>query len=558
GAGHAIIGVMAAGIVIRALASVLSDKTAEPPVLALAADGSSVVPLLGGHRGANALAETIAAHTGGHAARTTAGEGAFGIALDAPPPGWRVENEGAVRAVTAALLSGQPVSLCVAAGSADWLNASGAPFVSVDALDGTGPSVWVTDAICTPGAETVVLRPPVLALGIGCARGADRDDVIALGERALGEARLSPLALACVVSVDIKADEGAVHDAARHFGVPARFFDAARLEEEHPRLENPSDRVFAEVGCHGVSEGAALAAVGAPGTLALAKIKSADATAAIARAGAGETIDADAIGRPRGVLTVVGIGPGAVDWRTGEAARVLARATDVVGYGLYLDLVADLTGGAVRHTSNLAEEEARVRQALDLAAGGRRVALVSSGDAGIFALATLTFELLDREDRADWNRVALSVAPGVSAFQAAAARIGAPMGHDFCAISLSDLLTPWEAITGRLDAAGRGDFVVALYNPVSKRRRHQIAEARDILLRYRPRETPVVLGRNLGRADETVEVITLSELSAERADMLTMVVIGSSNTRHIMRGDNAWVYTPRGYDKKMDGKREAS
>ena len=180
------------------------------------------------------------------------------------------------------------------------------------------------------------------------------------------------------------------------------------------------------------------------------------------------------------------------------------------------------------------------------------VALVSSGDAGIYALAALAFELLDREDRADWNRVELSVTPGVSAFQAAAARIGAPMGHDFCTISLSDLLTPIEEIERKLKAAAEGDFVVAFYNPVSKRRRTQLAMARDILLGGRPAETPVVLARNLGRDGEDVRVTTLGAVTPDDADMLTMVVVGNRQTRHIARGPRDWVYTPRGYAKKME------
>ena len=191
--------------------------------------------------------------------------------------------------------------------------------------------------------------------------------------------------------------------------------------------------------------------------------------------------------------------------------------------------------------------------ALDIAAEGRNVALVCSGDAGIYALATLVMELLDREDRPDWNRLDIATMPGVSAFQAAAARIGAPMGHDFCLISLSDLLTPWEEIERRLKAAAMGDFVVAFYNPVSKRRRTQLAAARDILLTGRGPDTPVILARNLGRPEERIEVVTLGELTPNHADMLTLVVVGNSQTRRMTRGGVIRVYTPRGYAAKMDG-----
>jgi len=200
----------------------------------------------------------------------------------------------------------------------------------------------------------------------------------------------------------------------------------------------------------------------------------------------------------------------------------------------------------------MTEETARCRAALDLAAGGRTVALVSSGDAGVYGMAALVFELLDREDKADWNRIAIQVVPGLSALQAAAARAGAPLGHDFCTVSLSDLLTPWPVIEQRPRAAAAGDFVVALYNPVSRRRRNQLPAARDILLAGRPADTPVILARNLGRDGETVAVTRLAELTANDADMLTVVLVGAASTRAVVRGVNRWVYTPRGYAGKVD------
>ncbi len=246
------------------------------------------------------------------------------------------------------------------------------------------------------------------------------EEVIDLVERTLAAHGLAAGAVACVASLDLKADEPAVHDLARRLGVPARFFTATVLESELPRLANPSEVVFREVGCHGVCEGAALAAAGADATLFVPKTRSARATCAIARARL--DIDPAAVGRPRGRLTVVGIGPGQSAWRTPEATAALSAADSVVGYGLYLDLIADVIAGKDCHTSELSEEEARVRRALDLAAEGRRVCLVSSGDAGIYALATLVFELLEAENRPEWNRVEITVAPGVSALQAAAAQ----------------------------------------------------------------------------------------------------------------------------------------
>ena len=190
-----------------------------------------------------------------------------------------------------------------------------------------------------------------------------------------------------------------------------------------------------------------------------------------------------------------------------------------------------------------------IETSLDLAAAGGSVALVSSGDPGIYGLAALVFELIDREARRDWSAVEIIVAPGVSAMQAAAARVGAPLGHDFCAISLSDLLPPWQQIRTRIEAAAQADFVIALYNPRSARRPGHLAEAAQILLAHRPPETPAVIARNLGRAGETHQILRLDELARAAADMLSLILIGSSQTR-LIAGETPRIYTPRGYFDK--------
>jgi cobalt-precorrin 5A hydrolase / precorrin-3B C17-methyltransferase len=188
--------------------------------------------------------------------------------------------------------------------------------------------------------------------------------------------------------------------------------------------------------------------------------------------------------------------------------------------------------------------------ALDLAATGRYVVVVSSGDPGIYAMATAVFEVLDHHHQAEWDSIDIHVAPGISAMQAAAAAIGAPLGHDFCAISLSDILKPWSIIAQRITAAAQADFAIAFYNPVSKERTWQLAETRDILLQYRTPETPVVLARNLGRTGETVKVIPLEQLTPAVADMRTVILVGSTQTRTIQRSDGSIsVYTPRRYTR---------
>ena len=544
--GTPIVGICAAGILVRLLAPHLADKDAEPPVIAVSEDGLSVVPLLGGHHGANELARTIAAALGTRAAITTAGDAVLGFALDALPAGWRLGEGAEVKAVTAALLAGEPVRLVTEAASADWLSAGGAPFGDWGRL-----TVRITDRSVVPGDDVAeaTLHPAVLALGLGCERGCAPKELILLAKRVLVASGLAPESVACVASLDLKADEPAVGAVAEWLGVPLRLFDAEALERETPRLTALSEVVFRAVGCHGVAEAAALACAGADGTLAMPKARSERGTCAIARAP--EIIEPERCGRGRGRITVVGIGPGARAWRTPGADAAIAGATDLVGYGLYLDLIGPPAPGCVRHAYPIGAEEERARAALALGAEGRSVALVSSGDAGVYGMASLLFELLDGTGGADdsrgWRGVEVAVEPGISALQAAAARAGAPLGHDFCAISLSDLLTPWPVIERRLRAAAEADFVVALYNPASRRRRGRLDEARAILAAHRPRECPVVVARNLGRDGEQVSLTTLASLDADAVDMLTVIIVGNSQTRRVDQGGRAWLYTPRGY-----------
>ncbi|MFO0998033.1 MAG: precorrin-3B C(17)-methyltransferase [Alphaproteobacteria bacterium] len=535
-----ILGLCSTGILIRSLASALGDKHDEAPVIAMSEDGRTVVPLLGGHRGGHALAHAAASLTGGAVAITSASDLRLGVALDDPPPGWRIANLDMVPPVSAALLAGDAVRLVVEAGSAGWLPTAHGAFQDNGAL-----AIRVTDRVPNDYAASLIYHPPVLALGVGCARNTEPEELRRLVFDTLAAHSLAPDAVATVVSIDLKSDEPAVHDVARALGVPARFFDAPRLEEERPRLANPSEAVFRETGCHGVAEGAALAAAGPEGLLVVPKTKSANATCAVARARS--DIAALDIGRARGRLSIVGIGPGDHAWRSPEATAALRSATDIVGYRLYLDLLGTPSPGQRRHGSALGEEVDRARLALDLAAEGRDVALISSGDAGIYGLAALVFELLEHKDSPSWRRIAIEVIPGLSAMQAAAARAGAPLGHDFAVLSLSDLLTPWSEIERRLSAAAQADFVLCLYNPASLRRRAPLEHALSILRAHRAAATPVIVARNLGRQGEKVTTTILSELQSESVDMLSIIIVGNSRTRIATTAPTRWVYTPRGY-----------
>ena len=524
---------LAVGAAVRLLADLLGDKESEPPVVCVSSDGKHVVPVLGGHHGANDLAALCAAALGAVAAVTTA-SGDSGAALENLPVGWKLDPLVDRKSVLAQLAQGSEI-VCND-GSVPWLE----PGSGVEAV---GSERAAADA-------SVVLRPANLVVGVGCERGCGIEELVSLVRSALDDAGLSPSSIAAVVSIDLKSDETAVLETAADLHVPARFLSAEILEAERDRLANPSEIVFAEVGCHGVAEGGALAGAGPAGELIVAKRKSKRATVAIARAP--EPVDPKTIGRARGSLHVVGLGPGTPAWRAPEAAAVLGQCDHWVGYSLYLDLAADLHDGQVRHEFPLGGEEDRVRHALELAGRGEEVALICSGDPGIYAMASLVFEVLERGDVSDGSRRAkVSVVPGISALQAAAARAGAPLGHDFCTISLSDLLTPWEAIERRIQAAADGDFVIAFYNPVSKRRRTQLAHAVEILLEHRPADTPVIIATDLGRPNEAVRIARLDELRVDDVDMLTVVLVGSSHTRAFEDGEGRMrVFTPRGYSAK--------
>ncbi|VVT19236.1 Precorrin-3B C(17)-methyltransferase [Roseovarius sp. EC-HK134] len=538
-AGVPVVGVCASGILIRAVAPLLSDKRGEPPVVSVSDDGAVVVPLLGGHRGANRLAAMIAEGLGAVAAVTTAGDVAMGVALDAPPLGYRLANPGDAKAAMAAMLAGEGVSV------------TGENIFDINDVGGA-VALAVTEAPVAGNDRRLVYHPQRYALGLGCARGCATEELWDLVCRTLEESGIAPGAIACVASIDLKADEAAMNAVARRLGVPFRLFSAAELEAYAGQLANPSEVVFAEVGCHGVSEGAALAC---GGQLIVEKRKTANATCALSRS---EAVITEMPGRARGRLSVLGIGPGQASWRTPEVSRLVAEADELVGYGLYIDLLGPLAAGKSRSDFPLGGEEARCRYALEQAGQGKSVALICSGDAGIYAMGALVFELLDRGPEAQGvsdaaRRVEVVCSPGVSALQAAAARAGAPLGHDFCTISLSDLLTPREDIIRRLNSAAEGDFVIAFYNPVSKTRRTLLSEARDILLKHRPADTPVLLASSLGRPEESLRYRRLADLQVDEVDMLTVVLVGSSNSRLAQLGEGPRMFTPRGYARKIDG-----
>jgi cobalt-precorrin 5A hydrolase/precorrin-3B C17-methyltransferase len=533
----------ACGLVIRLLAPLLSGKHADPAVVVIDPRGRFVVPLLGSHgAGGEGLAQRAAALLGATVVSTGSSGGLGSLALDqfGERWGWRRGRQGDwTHLMQQAARDPGGLGLDQTAGSRLWrqLEASEAlPPPGVEPPGGDAASLHIT-AERGPGCRW---HPPCLWLGIGCERHTSLAVLERLVHRALERANLAPEAVAGLASVDRKADEPALLELAARHRWPLRWHPASELREI--AVPNPSALVEAEMGTASVAEAACLASAGPGARLVLAKTieRAADLETGAATLAVAEAVEQWA--PQRGTLHLVGSGPGRLDLLTADARLALSAATVWVGYSLYLDLLEPLRRpDQCRLDGQLTQERERCLQALQLANQGLEVALVSSGDSGIYAMAGLALELWLQQPRD--ARPAFVVHPGISALQLAAARAGAPLMHDFCTISLSDRLTPWQVIERRLRGAATGDFVVALYNPRSRDRLWQLERARSLLLEARSPDTPVVLARQLGRPEEEVSLHTLDALPVERVDMLTLVLIGNSSS---YCRDGRMV-TPRGY-----------
>jgi cobalt-precorrin 5A hydrolase/precorrin-3B C17-methyltransferase len=528
----------AAGLVTRLIAPLLGQKHEDPAVVVVDPEGRFAIPLLGGHgAGAEILSQQVAAVLGGTAVLTGASSGTGRLALDAFGRAWGWQKGGGDwTALMQQAAADSPISVHQNSGSQQWRNLpAGQPLKLTPEAESAAN--LVVSHRRGPGCRW---HPPSLWLGVGCERGTSLALLERLIDQTLSGEQLATESVAGLASASRKADEPALLEVAQRRGWPVRFFEPEALAAV--AVPNPSAAVAAEMGTPSVAEASALLAAGPDASLLLPKRiehrregELGAATLAIAAA-AGQWAP------QRGHLHLVGSGPGRLDLLTPEAREALASSTIWVGYGLYLDLLEPLRRpDQLRLDGRLTEERARCAQALELASQGLPVALVSSGDSGIYAMAGLALELWLQQP-AD-GRPAFSVHPGISALQLAAARAGAPLMHDFCTISLSDRLTPWAVIERRLEAAASGDFVVALYNPRSMGRDWQLGRARELLLAGRPARTPVAICRQLGRSEEQVSLHTLGDLPIEQVDMLTLVLVGNSSS--YVRDDR--MVTPRGY-----------
>ena len=530
---RAFVAVGACGAITRLIAPLLSSKSTDPAVVVADSQGRFAIPLVGGHgAGAEALALEVAALLGGEAVLTGASASEGRLALDSFGTGWGWRRgPGPWDQLMKSAARGEPLQLEHHDGNDRWLQLDG-----LQGVDASGARL----SVAVERSEQCRWHPPALWVGMGC----ERNTSLALLERglkaALAAQNLALEAVAGLASADRKADEPALLQLAERYGWPLRCFSSSALQAVE--VPNPSPVVAAELGTASVAEAAALLACGPGASLRSEKRieraapgEQGAATVAIAQAAAQWAPQ-------RGTLHLIGSGPGSLALLTPDARAALAASSVWVGYGLYLDLLEPLRRpDQLRSDGQLTQERERCREALELACQGLTVALVSSGDSGIYGMAGLALEqwmaLMEHD------RPAFQVHPGISALQLAAARAGAPLMHDFCTVSLSDRLTPWEVIERRLKAAAAGDFVVALYNPRSKGRDWQLGRAQELLLEHRPGTTPVVLARQLGRDEEVVSLHQLASLPIDQVDMLTLVLIGNSSSRV----EGGRMVTPRGY-----------
>jgi len=523
---ESVVSFLAVGATVRVLAPLLGHKTTDPAVVCVDEGMRFAVALLGGHHGANELATRVSGVLGCAPVVTTASDAVGKTPLDTlgADLGFTVENPWLLAQVGAAVLSGVPYEVHDHGG---WP----LPAMPGDPRpDGSGPEVLIRidDRIATPAySPELIYRPPSLIVGVGSARGVSAHEVGKLIDAALDG--LSPLSVRCVATVDVKADEEGILQAAAERGWEVVTYPAQVLATVE--VPNPSQVVRAEVGTPSVAEAAALHAArsqGRSGDLVVPKRKSANATVAVARLS------------PKGRLAIIGLGPGARDLLTPRAVHSLQRASVVVGLDQYVDQIRDLLRPGTRVIeSGLGQEEERARSAVREAERGHAVALIGSGDAGVYAMASPALEFAS-------ETIDVDGIPGITAAVAASNLLGAPLGHDHAYISLSDLHTPWEVIERRVRAVAEGDFTVCFYNPRSKARDWQLPAALAILAGHRPSDTPVGFVRNATRSDQAMTLTTLGEADpawVNQVDMFTVVLVGSSRSRTIA----GRFVTPRGY-----------
>ncbi|WP_051044482.1 precorrin-3B C(17)-methyltransferase [Pleurocapsa sp. PCC 7319] len=571
---RALIFCLATGAVVRLIAPLLQNKSQDPAVVVIDAQGDYVISLCSGHQGkADLLAQLVASQIGATAIITGASHNLSLPAIDVLgfTYGWR-KGSGDWLGVMSAIARQESVQVIQESGSTLWQEhlpekhpfnfncsesqrtltkstAAENQLTNDSQLKNVSPQarIWIshTKKKFAPRSDfpEVQWHPKVLWIGVGCERGTSRQLIETAIDETCRTYHLSIEAIAGIASIDLKADETGILEVCRRRNLAFKTFDASQLNQVE--VPTPSKVVAQEVGTPSVAEAAAIL-VGDILLVSKQIFKSDSQPGAVTVAVSQSNLEY--IGRT-GKLYLVGIGPGNLGQITPAAQTAIVQADVVIGYSLYTDLIKSLhRPGQIIESSPITQEQQRAQRAIELAQWGLTVAVVSSGDCGIYGMAGLVLEELQATG---WQGKTpqVQVFPGISALQSAASRVGAPLMHDFCAISLSDLLTSWEVIEKRLTAAASGDFITALYNPRSQKRQQQIIIAQEIFSQHRQPDTPVAIVHGAYREDEQVILTTLDKMLDQPIDMLTTVIIGNTNTRNYAN----WMITPRGYfDQKND------
>ena len=531
------------GAVTRLVAPLLESKDDDPAVVVIDAKGLNVVPLIGGHkRGAEDLAIVLAEELGGKSVITSNSNSQEYLPLDSFGDAWGWKRAGKKSDWHQLMLnqaSQENLRVEQLSGTKLWM-ASKAAEKSLKVNKSNDSCQLKTLSIGPKKNHDCCWHPATLWIGIGCERNTSENLLERALVNALEDVCLAKEAVAGLVSIDLKVDEPALLAVAKRHDWTMRFLNVETLA--NVSVPNPSEVVKAAIGTPSVAEASALFMAGQNGSL----LRQKHVYSALPDEMGGATIAIAESKKPfapkRGELHLIGSGPGDLAYLTNDARFALARSAIWIGYKRYLDLLEPMRRfDQVRVDGELTLEIDRCKKALDLSIQGVRVALISSGDSGIYGMAGLALELW--LDQPEDDRPIFNVHPGISAVQVAAARVGAPLMNDFCTISLSNKLTPWSVIKNRLKGALIGDFVIAIYNPKSLDRHWQLGDALKIIQEYREANTPVVLARQLGRSDEEVLIYNLKNLPQEKVDMLTILLIGNSKS---LLKDGSF-FTPRGY-----------
>ena len=557
---------LATGAVIRTIAPLLKVKADDPAIIVIDTEGKFVISLCGGHQqNADLLTTLIAQQLSATPIITGASTSLNLPAIDllGKPFGWQ-KGTGNWTEVMAAVANNKTVEVFQDAGCNLWLNSLPQNHSLViknlkqdnsnseEATNNLKPQgrIWISATNRNFSNDNTLPKvqwhPRVLWVGIGCERNTPLQLIKDALMNTLQQYHLSVKAIAGIATIDIKADEAGILQLCQELNLPLKTFDADTLKQIS--VPTPSEVVEREVGTPSVAEAAAIfggMSANSPDNVQncqllvkkqIYKQKQGAVTIAIAQS------DVEYTGRI-GKLYLIGTGPGSLEQITPAAKTAITEADVVIGYNLYIELIKPLLRPSqIVEALPITQERARGERAIALAQWGLTVAVVSSGDCGIYGMAGLVLEQL-KENEWDGQNPQVRIFPGISALQATASRVGAPLMHDFCAISLSDLLTPWNVIVKRIEAAAKGDFVTVFYNPRSQKRTEQIVKAQEIFLQYRDKNTPVAIVKSVYREDEQIELTTLARMLDSSIDMLTTVIIGNSKSFEY----NNLMITPRGY-----------